>query len=346
MKTIKSLITAFSFLIPFLVLAAGGGGGGGGGSAPTPPPACSADAWTCSNWSECATSGTQTRSCQLTNDCLSIDTPQPTEIQTCTPPLPPPLTTPLAGGEKSISPPSGGGVRGGATQTCSEDTWNCAPWSACNKVGHQTRTCRRTFDCPAITTPRPFTDRLCPGLKCGQLPTLKERIKCRLQLSPEDFTLELSIQYAPELCRAQTTQKEFAKCTDFYRKLAPCWNEADGKPRILCAKRVIGLPDDLQSAKQTCLAKTNTQRTTCLEDFKEKIIWLTLFRMYNLEVTAELLISHGAPWERVADFDTQVEEHKIALYAAKDNTDRVRIVQSLQTAWRFFIENIRPRLVL
>lgn len=332
MRRLHILSITLALILPSLVFGAGGGGGGGGGSAPTPPPPCDADTWTCTDWSTCSDAGVQTRSCQITGDCLSIESPQPQEIQTCTPPSgaapPPPPTS---------SPPS-----------CIEDTWTCSPWSACNKIGHEVRTCTLTNDCRPAVTPKPFTDRLCTGIKCAHLSTMLERVRCRLGLSPGDLSQEFAIQYAPELCRAQTTSEEFTECVNLYRALAPCWDKPAGAPRISCAKQIIGLPENLQEAKDTCLAyKKRSEeplRVKCLGEFKEKVVWLTIFRMYNLEVAAELLISRGAPWEKVAEFDVQVEEHKISLYAAQNNAERIRILKSLRTAWRLFIQDISWRL--
>ena len=56
---------------------------------PTPPtPLCQADTWLCNDWDSCSASGSQTRSCSKTFECLSVVTPSPSTSQACTPPAP------------------------------------------------------------------------------------------------------------------------------------------------------------------------------------------------------------------------------------------------------------------
>jgi len=50
----------------------------------TPPTACTADTWTCGEWSTCSADGSQTRTCTLTFDCAGVDTPSPATTQACT----------------------------------------------------------------------------------------------------------------------------------------------------------------------------------------------------------------------------------------------------------------------
>jgi len=44
---------------------------------------------------------------------------------------------------------------------CAEDTWLCENWGECNRNNDQVRICHKTFDCPFIETPSPFTSRYC-----------------------------------------------------------------------------------------------------------------------------------------------------------------------------------------
>ena len=48
-------------------------------------PSCTQDIWSCSNWSMCSSSSTQTRSCNKTFECPSIITPVPAISQSCEP---------------------------------------------------------------------------------------------------------------------------------------------------------------------------------------------------------------------------------------------------------------------
>ncbi len=62
-----------------LGFAAGGGGGGTSRKKPT----CTGDIWTCTEFSECSPDGIQSRKCTLTVDCASVNTPRPSEKESC-----------------------------------------------------------------------------------------------------------------------------------------------------------------------------------------------------------------------------------------------------------------------
>ena len=47
------------------------------------------------------------------------------------------------------------------TTSCTADTWFCEDWNTCSIYGLQTRTCKKTFDCPITTTPSPLTSQSC-----------------------------------------------------------------------------------------------------------------------------------------------------------------------------------------
>ncbi|MFH2136130.1 MAG: hypothetical protein ABII19_00635 [Patescibacteria group bacterium] len=58
-------------------------------SLPQQPSTCSADVWSCGDWSPCHVSGNQARSCALLIDCPNTILPiKPLESQACTPPSP------------------------------------------------------------------------------------------------------------------------------------------------------------------------------------------------------------------------------------------------------------------
>lgn len=48
---------------------------------------CTQDTWDCGDWTACSDSGTQTRTCRLSNDCEYVSTPSPVQSQSCTPPV-------------------------------------------------------------------------------------------------------------------------------------------------------------------------------------------------------------------------------------------------------------------
>ncbi len=47
-------------------------------------PSCTEDTWSCSEWSACSISGSQTRTCNMTFDCSAVVTPSPSTTQRCT----------------------------------------------------------------------------------------------------------------------------------------------------------------------------------------------------------------------------------------------------------------------
>lgn len=70
------------FLVLFTIIPLAFAKGGGGGVSP-PVEKCAEDTWTCGEWNNCGKDGTQTRSCQLTRDCPSVETPKPEEKASC-----------------------------------------------------------------------------------------------------------------------------------------------------------------------------------------------------------------------------------------------------------------------
>jgi hypothetical protein len=98
----------------------GGGGGGGGGG-------CLLK-WNCTEWSECASEGTQTRTCKNIGTCANtFNVPKLT--QNCTYSGPAEVTT---GGEETGN-------------ACTEN-WDCTEWSSCAD-GMQTRICTDYNEC-------------------------------------------------------------------------------------------------------------------------------------------------------------------------------------------------------
>lgn len=109
----------------------------------TPPPSsCTSDTWSCGDWNTCSAYGQQTRTCAKTFECPSINTPSPATSQSCTPP-------------PVYKPPQP------QQPTCDADTWICGDWNSCSLSGVQSRSCRKTFDCPNIQTAPPITDQYC-----------------------------------------------------------------------------------------------------------------------------------------------------------------------------------------
>ena len=380
-----------SFFFASAVLAVGSGGGGGGATTP-PPPNCSADTWSCDDWSECGLNGTQTRVCSLSFNCPTAETPKPETHRDCSPSCTQDIWdctdwSECAGGDQHrscvlqhdcllVSDPAPI-ERQACVNECLEDAWSCGDWSACTVGGRQFRTCQLSIDCPAVETPPPTieqnctpdcdqdifecdewsqcqfdgqqrrecrlvtdcpdvnstpppTQQVCPGLQCGQLPTLAQRVECRLNLTEPELAAEFNILYFPEYCKAEETPPEQRECISLYQSFGACWQVPLGPDRFDCARNVIGMGatgDELAA----CQAEAESERADCAETFKEKVEKLILFHMYEVELKAEMLLSLGrVSLKDTAEFVSFVEERKAQV--EKNPTAR---------AWKLLLWQVR-----
>lgn len=276
---ITAFLIGFGFSLHVFAVGSGGGGSSGGSSGGA---SCSEDIWECGAWSACSVSSQQTRACALVQDCNIVTNTRPSEAQSCIPPAP----------------------------VCTEDTWNCSDWSLCQSDGRQKRACNLAHDCNAAETPRPQEIQICPGLVCGHLPTLPERIKCRLNLNQEELAREFSILYFPEYCKWENSVEEQQECIELYRSFNTCWQMPFGKKRTQCGKRVseLGISPDGR------------------EHF-------TLFQMYEYSVRAENAYRKGeASLDATADFDLFIEQSK----------QKVEEVKSPRV-WRKLLKQVKKR---
>lgn len=162
---------------------------------------CTADTWSCGEYTACSTSGTQTRSCNKTVACPLVSTPAPQTSQSCTPPIPACTPDSWKCADWNTCSPNGNQTRscnkiiaceGGTSApslsqsctyippqpkqvtpvvpppvyqppqpSCTADTWSCGDWNACSLSGIQNRSCRKTFDCPSIESAPPAVDQYC-----------------------------------------------------------------------------------------------------------------------------------------------------------------------------------------
>ena len=181
LKLVMPFLTMGLLLIPVFVFAKGGGGGG---TVETPPPAeptCSEDTWSCTSFSACGLNGTQTRTCTLTNDCSSANTPKPSETQSCTP-------------------------------SCTADTWTCSEFSACSNSS-QSRTCSLTFDCPLTNDAKPNETQSCVE-EVKEEPVVQEETKEEPTPEPvKEVTPEPELIAEP--VKTNTCTEDVYECTDF-----------------------------------------------------------------------------------------------------------------------------------
>lgn len=318
-------------LIPALAVAVGGGGGGS-------VPACTADVWSCGDWSSCSSAGQQTRSCMLSYDCSTATTPKPAEQQPCDPPKTS-TNTNQAKTNSSVNQSKK------VETTCTADIWTCSAWSdRCDTNGLQTRTCSISTECPSATTPSPETSRPCPTLQCGNLGQMRERILCRLNLAPAGVARELQIQYLPEECRALAATAEQNECISYYKSYQPCWSMPAGTGRFACARSVLKLGPIVSQEVQTCRGKTGTEQVQCKAELREKVFDFIKFRFYDLEQRAEEFGNRGADVQAIADFETAVEQQKQAFGKAATKTERRQIILNVREAWQQFINKVKDQI--
>lgn len=295
-------------------------------------PSCSADTWDCTGWSQCSSNGTQTRICSLTYDCPTANTPKPSESQSCTPPV---LLPPTA-------PPPPQSTQ--STPSCTKDIWTCGNWSAsCDTYGREHRTCALSVDCPTIQTPPPPDAQSCQKLQCGNKPTLRERISCRLNLAPAGAARDLELQYLPEACRVKTDTEQ-KKCIDLYKSFQPCWSSPQGEQRFLCARNVLKLGPVISDEVKTCQGKTGADQVACKAQVKERVLYMIAFRFYDLETRAEELGNRGVDLNAIADFETTIEVKKQALDKASTNAERKQIIFDVRAAWQEFVNKVKDQV--
>ncbi|OGH67101.1 MAG: hypothetical protein A2983_00155 [Candidatus Magasanikbacteria bacterium RIFCSPLOWO2_01_FULL_40_15] len=342
------------FSIPLLALSAGGGGGGGGSETP-PPPSCTADIWTCTDWGNCSPEGKQTRFCTLSFNCPTTETPKPAETQSCQPPVAPtpaptlapePSKQPITIPSPEIKTPVAK-IPTTKKTVCSESELNCGEWSQCKENGRQIRTCKVAKACANAPKPKLEQDQVCVGLKCGQLDSIKERVSCRLQLTPAEMKQEFSILYFPEYCKVEGGWADKKECLQLYQSFGTCWQIPLGDGRQQCARDVIGL-SSWADEKNKCfmlMSKSHSkywkESEDCKEELKEKVEHLILFNLYELEVEAEAALTSGkATIEAVANFDVLIEDKKAQLEKSKSIQDWRRIIVEAKMEWKKFKANL------
>lgn len=189
--------------------------------------ACSADSWTCSDWSSCSkgTDGSygQSRSCTITPACSDAGIAKPDTARSCTP-------------------------------TCTADVWTCGDWQACSAAGSQTRTCTMTTDCPTVETPKPETTQACKrpctadDWKCGDWQA------CSASGS-QTRTCTLATTCSGTPAKPQVSQKCTAPKPACADKDWSCgeWSacSADGKATRDCSLPTTCTPADPKETKRT-----------------------------------------------------------------------------------------------
>lgn len=347
MRRLLSFSILFFVSVSVGTIANAAGGGGGGGS-----PSCTEDTWACGEWGECSNEGKQTRTCTITFDCPNLDTPQPAREQSCTPPKiepsptpppPPPAPTPEpASTPQPASAPTP--VAPAAQETnkpsraCDTDAWECDGWSACDPDGNQILQCRKMLDCPGVDTPAPVMARRCAVLQCGNKQTIRERVSCRMNLTPAGLSRELEIEYLPEECRMFAPKSnERIACINLYKAYKPCWQVPVGPGRSECARKILKVDNDTPAQLKNCSGDVR-----CVKSVKEKVYNAIKFRFYDLEERAEDLLEDGkVSKETVVELTAKVFENKQAFNLAKTKEERRKIILDMREAWKIFVREIK-----
>ncbi|MDO8565841.1 MAG: serine protease [Candidatus Moranbacteria bacterium] len=149
-------------------------------------PECISSSWSCGNWNTCSSFGLQTRTCTGVANCQG-GVSSPATSQSCVYIAPVPSCTSYtysdwsscsSGGNqtRSVISSSPSGCIGGSPalsrscyyvkpveslDSCAADTWACGDWDSCSLSGVQSRSCRKTVDCPNVDTITPVSTRYC-----------------------------------------------------------------------------------------------------------------------------------------------------------------------------------------
>lgn len=310
----RSGIMTTSILISLLVgtsVYAVGSGGGGSVKPSDPKPVNS----------------TNTQNTNTTNTNSTSSTTATTSINTNTSAQPEETPTTNESVESTIE----------FTNDCSEDIWTCDEWSECDNYGNEERTCSLVTDCAIDTaTVEPDTHQPCTTLQCGNKTDLRERVACRLNLTPLAMSRELAIQYLPEECRALTDSTEQTVCIERYKSYQPCWGFTSTEERVSCAKDILGLQENIADDIAECTSQE------CLTDLQDRVYQLIKFRLYELEERSEELAERGANIDDVTNFIVLILNKKGEFNVATTTDQRRQAILDVRDGWNTFLTIVTP----
>ncbi len=183
-------------------------------------------------------------------------------------------------------------------------------------------------------------DDLSQGLKCGNLASREERVRCRLNLEDEEYARENELLYLPEECRGLSGDRR-NRCINIYKKTQRCWQFPVGESRLQCVRENLNLGRSLSTEIKNCDSR-GTERAQCISDTREKIFDLVKFRFYDLEERAEGLKEKGLVNEDdVVGLVAALEEKKVEFNNAATIKDKKRTVLEVRQIWKEFIKKVR-----
>ncbi len=180
-------------------------------------------------------------------------------------------------------------------------------------------------------------------LKCGNYPSLKERIVCRLGLEEDEQEEELELYYLPEEC---STLSGAARgiCIARYKTVQTCWKFPIGEERVSCAKKAIKL-GSIQEEKEKCDKLTGENKSICAGEIKNKSYNLIKWKFYDLEERAEDFLKRGIINEDSAiDFIAKTEQNKMIFNEAKTKEERKEIILDVRQDWKALVDKIKEDL--
>jgi len=197
---------------------------------------------------------------------------------------------------------------------------------------------------PPAVTPLPVaalseTDE---GLQCGDLPNVKERVKCRLSLSGSEREEEYKLRYLPEECLAQKGAQR-GLCIARYKSVQTCWLQPVGDKRINCVKQEFKL-GNIAETKATCDQKSATAKAACIKDLREKVYNLVKFRFDDLEERAEELEEKGVSRDSVVELVTALETKKLEFNDKITIEEKKQVILSVRDEWKTFVQKAREEM--
>lgn len=182
---------------------------------------------------------------------------------------------------------------------------------------------------------------LSQGLKCGNLVSREERVRCRFNLENEEYARENELSYLPEECRDLTGERK-NNCISLYKKTQRCWKFSVGDARIKCVKENLGLVRSHREEKIECRKIDGEERGKCISNLREKAFDLVKFRFYDLEERAEKLKDKGvASEDDVVKLVAALEEKKIEFNNASTISEKKKIILDVRQIWKDFVLKIK-----
>ncbi|MBI2650971.1 hypothetical protein HYX01_00695 [Candidatus Woesearchaeota archaeon] len=175
--------------------------------------------------------------------------------------------------------------------------------------------------------------------KCNELPTMKERVSCRLSLEEDEQQSEISLNYLPEECSSLSGSAR-GICIARYKSVQTCW-KFSGEERISCVKKTIKL-GNLQEEKERCGILAGNEKSSCLNELKNKVYNLIKWRFYDLEEKAEDFMKRGFVGKEIAtDFIVNTEQNKMKFNDVEAIGQKKDVILEVRNDWKQFISKIK-----